>query len=117
MNLRNNGTAPSTLENVTFLTITTISSTYYICALQHAGYTPVGFLSPVPHGRIFVPIVHDRDKFSNRKQSETNRIDENAMCDYISEYLRMSFCLYEDSSRPFLDIVQTFCERSKIIKD
>ena len=31
------------------------------------------------------PIVHDRDKFSNREQSETNRNDENAMCDYFSK--------------------------------
>ena len=30
------------------------------------------------------PIVNDRDKFSNRKQSETNRNDEIAMCDYLS---------------------------------
>ena len=35
---------------------------------------------------IFFPIVHDRDKFSNREQSETNGNDENAMCDYSSEY-------------------------------
>ena len=31
------------------------------------------------------PIVHDRDKFNNHEQSETNRNDDNAMCDYISE--------------------------------
>ena len=34
----------------------------------------------------FFLIVHDRDKFSNRKQSETNWNDH-AMCDYLSEYL------------------------------
>ena len=53
--------------------------------------------APVPLGRIFFPIVHDRDEFSNRKQSETNLIDEKAMCDYLSEYLRMCFRLYGDS--------------------
>ena len=37
------------------------------------------------------PAVHDRDKFSNREQSETKRDDENAVCDYLSEYLRMCF--------------------------
>ena len=63
------------------------------------------------------PIFHDRDKFSNREQSETNRNDENAMCDYFSEYLRMFFRLYEDSSRPFLNILRTFCERSNIAED
>ena len=42
------------------------------------------------------PIVHDRDKFNNHEQSETNRNDDNAMCDYISECLRMYFRLYED---------------------
>ena len=47
--------------------------------------------------RLARPIGHDRDKFSNRKQSETNRNDENATCDYLSEYLRMCFRLYEDS--------------------
>ena len=52
--------------------------------------------APVPLGRIFFPIVHDSDKFSNREQSETNQNDENAMCDYLSEYLRMCFRLYED---------------------
>ena len=42
-------------------------------------------------------IVHNRDKFNNRKQSETNWNDENAMRDYLSENLRMCFRLYEDS--------------------
>ena len=41
----------------------------------------------------FFSIVYDQGKFSNRKQSETNRNDENAMCDYFSEYLRMCFRL------------------------
>ena len=59
----------------------------------------------------FFPIFHNRDKFSNRKQSETNGIDENARCDYSSEYLRMYFRLYEDLSKPwFLSIKWTFCE-------
>ena len=53
--------------------------------------------APVPLGRMFFPIAHDRDKFRNLKQSETNRNDENAMCDYLSEYLRMCFRLYGDS--------------------
>ena len=50
------------------------------------------------------PIVHDRDRFSNREQSGTNRSDENAMCD---EYLRMCFRINEDSSRPFVNILRT----------
>ena len=58
-----------------------------------------------------------RDKFGYRKQSETNRNDENALCDYSSEYLRVCFRLYEDSSRPSLNILQTFCERSNIAED
>ena len=65
----------------------------------------------------FFPIVHDRDKFSNREQSERNWNDENAMCDYLSKYLRMCFLLYEDLSRPFLNILQTLCKRSKIAED
>ena len=65
-------------------------------------------LALVPLGRIFFPIVHDRDKFSNREQSETNRYDENAMCDHLSEYLRMCFRLYKEFSRPFLNILRTF---------
>ena len=60
--------------------------------------------APVPLGRIVYPIVHDVDKCSNSEQSETNRNDENAMSDNLSEYLRMWFRLYEDLSRPFLDI-------------
>ena len=43
-----------------------------------------------------------------------NRNDENAMCDYLSEYLRMCFRLYEDSSRPLLTILRTLNERIKI---
>ena len=62
----------------------------------------------------FLPIVHDRDKFSNREQSETNRNDENAMCDYLSEYIRMCFRLYEDPPRLSLTILQTLCKQSKI---
>ena len=54
---------------------------------------------------------------SHLGQSETNRNDGNAMCDYLSEYLRMCFRLYEDSSRPFLNILRTFCERSKLAED
>ena len=62
----------------------------------------------------FFPIVHNRDKFSNREQSETNRNDENAMCGYLSEYIRMCFRLYEDPPRLSLTILQTLCEQSKI---
>ena len=64
-------------------------------------------------------IVHDydRDRFSDREQSETNRNDENAMCDFLSEYLRMCFRFYEDTSRPFLNILRTLCKRSKIAED
>ena len=60
-----------------------------------------------------------RVKFSDRGQSETNRNDENAMCDYFSEFLRMYFRLglYEGSSRSFLNILRTFCERGKITED
>ena len=39
-------------------------------------------LSPGPTWLNSFPIVHDRDKISNHEQSETNRNDENAMCDY-----------------------------------
>ena len=74
-------------------------------------------LAPVPLGPIFFPIVHDRDKFSNREQSETNQNDENAMCDYSSEYSRMGFRLYVDSSRLFLNLLETLCEQSKIAED
>ena len=63
------------------------------------------------------PIVHDKDEFNNREQYETYRNEENAMCDYSSEYLQMCFRLCEDSSRPFLNILRTFCERSKIAED
>ena len=45
----------------------------------------------VPLGRIFFPIVYNRDKFRNREQSETNRNDECAMCDCLSEYLRTCY--------------------------
>ena len=54
----------------------------------------------------FFPIVHKIDKFSNREQSETDQNDENRMCDYSSEYLRVCFRLYEDSPRPFLNIYE-----------
>ena len=76
-----------------------------------------GALSRSPTWPNIFPIVHDRDKFSNREQSETNRNDVNAMCDYLSEYLRMRFRLYEDSSRAFLNILPTLCERSKIAEN
>ena len=65
----------------------------------------------------FFLVGHDRDKFSKREQPEINRNYENAMCDYFSENLRMCFRIYEDSSRPFLNIVRTFCERSNIAED
>ena len=41
--------------------------------------TPTKCKAPVPFGRIIFPIVHDKDKFINREQSETNQNDENAM--------------------------------------
>ena len=47
--------------------------------------------------QIIFPIVQDRDKFSNRKQSETNQNDENAKCDCLSKQVQMCFRLYEDS--------------------
>ena len=87
---------------------------------------PVRFLSsesntypkaPVPLGRIIFSRSFTIEKFSNREQSETNRNDENAMCDFLSEYLRMCCRLYEDSLRPFLDIFRTLFERSKIAVD
>ena len=74
-------------------------------------------LSPGPTWPNIFPIVHDRDKFSNREQSETNRNDENAMCDFLSQYLRMCFRLYEDSSRLFVNILWLPCEQSKITED
>ena len=60
------------------------------------------------------PIVHDRDKFSNLKPIGMTK---KATCYYLSEYLRMCFRLYEHSSRPFLNILQTLCERSNIVED
>ena len=66
-------------------------------------------LSPSPTWPNIFPIVHDRDKFSDREQSETNRNDENAMCNL--------FRLYEDSSRPFLNILPIPPERSKIAEN
>ena len=69
-----------------------------------------------PRSQIFFPIVHDRDKFSNCKQSETNRSDENAMCDYFSEYLQMCIRLHDNSSRPFPYVLWTFCERSRWLR-
>ena len=48
------------------------------------------FKAPVSLGR-------RAETFSNREQSETNRNDENAMFDYLAEYLRMCFRLYVDS--------------------
>ena len=71
-------------------------------------------LSPDPIWPNIFPIVHDRDKISNREQSKTNRNTESANCDYLSEFLRICFRLYKDSSRPFLNILRTLCERSKI---
>ena len=62
-----------------------------------------------PSSRIFFSIVHERVYFNNREQSKTNQNDENAMCDYLSEYLRICFQLYEDSPRPFLNILRTLC--------
>ena len=62
-------------------------------------------------------MVHDRDICSNREHSETNRNDVNATCDYLFEYLRMYFRLYEDLSRPFRNILQTLCERIRIVED
>ena len=53
---------------------------------------------PFQLGRIFFQIVYDREKFSNREQSETNQNNENAMWDCLSEYLPMCFRLYPDSS-------------------
>ena len=74
----------------------------------------VGPLSPAPICPNSFPIVLDRDKFNNCEQSETNRNDENAMCDYLSKYLRMCFGFYEDTSRSFRNILRTLWERSKI---
>ena len=54
------------------------------------------------------PIVNDTDKFSNHEQSETNWNDGNALCDFLSELLRMFYRLFEDSSRPFLNTLRTF---------
>ena len=52
-----------------------------------------------------------RVKFSDRGQTETDRNDENAMCDYFSEFFRMHFRLglYKGSSRSFLNILRTKC--------
>ena len=69
-------------------------------------------LSPSPTWPNIFPIVCDGDNFSNREQYETNWNNENAACDYLSKYLRMFFRLYEDSSRPFLKVLQ-----SKVAED
>ena len=89
---------------------------FWIFSLNGSIYAKASFQtsSPGPTSpNIFFPIVHDRDKFSNREQSETNRNDEIATYDYLSEYIRMCFQLHKDSSRPFLNILRTFCKRSK----
>ena len=52
----------------------------------------------------FFPDCLDRDKFSNRKQSETDCDDKTPMCDCLSEYLQMCFRWYKDSSCPFPNI-------------
>ena len=71
-------------------------------------------LKPWSHLAEYIFRLFTRDKFSNREQSETNWNDENAMYDYLSEYLPKWFRLYEDSSGPFLNTLRTHCERSKI---
>ena len=76
----------------------------------------------VPLGQMFSPILHDRDKFSNCEQYETFRNDENGMCDYLSEYLRMCFRLYEDYifvtiiSEHFTDILRNEARNLRINK-
>ena len=75
-----------------------------------------GILSPCPTWPNIFTIVQDRNKFSNREQSETNRNDGYAMCDYSSEYLRMCFRLYEDSPRPFLNIVRTLVNEARKVR-
>ena len=61
--------------------------------------------APVPLGRIFFPIVYDIDKFSNRENNlkpiGMMTKHHGALGDYLFEYLRICFRLYEDSSRPF----------------
>ena len=83
-----------------------------------SGSTPVKLpdlkeFSPGPTWPNIFSDFHDRDQISNREQYKTNRNAENAMYDYSSEYLRICFQLYEDSSRPSLNILRTLCERSK----
>ena len=98
-----------------------VTRTTHVLIVQNLS-SAVGHISTKPRSHLaqIFPIVHDRDKFSDREQSETNQNDENAMCYYLSEYLRMCFQLYEDSSRPFLKVsehLRTLCERSKKTED
>ena len=102
-----NDERPDWFQNVPDCSIVSIENNRKIL-----GQVGPGLKAAVPLGPIFSPIVHNRDKFSNREQSETNRNDENAMCDYLSEYLRMCFRLYEGSSRPFLTINGHFANES-----
>ena len=90
--------------------------------MRHQGDSQLKLRS---HFAEYFPIYYDRDKFSNREQYETHRNGENAIlvCDHLSEYLRMCFRLYEDSSRTFhrhfekkaiyLSIQNTKCEKNQ----
>ena len=90
----------------------------FVCASGfEPGFEAMETKASAPLGRQNFPIVHDRDKFSNREQSETNRNDENAICDYISEYLRTCLRLHDDSSRQCLNVLRTFCERCKKVEN
>ena len=70
-------------------------------------------LSPCPTWPNIFRIDHEILQFSDREQSETNRNDENAMGDYLSEYLRMCFRLHVDLPWPFLNILWTLCKKKR----
>ena len=59
--------------------------------------------APVPLGQIFFQIYQNRDKFSNREQSKTNRNNENArtiypnIYNYVSDYMK----IHHDHFRTF----------------
>ena len=59
-----------------------------IFSVDFPGNLRVATKTPVRLGRIFFPIDHHRGIFCNREQSDTNRNDENAVYDYLSECLQ-----------------------------
>ena len=73
-----------------FSTISTISTIWQFLIKTHPHRILSDVTVLIKHrsylAKYFFPIVYNKDKFSNREQSGTNRNDENAMCDYLPEY-------------------------------